>query len=46
MLSFTKVDEGIHILAHIEGLMPGIHGFHVHEYGDISAFDGTSQVAF
>ncbi len=31
---FTRVSEGIKIEAHIEGLSPGEHGFHVHEFGD------------
>lgn len=33
-VTFTKVDSGIKIVANIEGLKPGKHGFHIHEYGD------------
>ena len=39
---FTKVDGGIKIVADVEGLTPGKHGFHVHEYGDCSSPDGSS----
>jgi len=39
---FTATPEGIKVVAHIEGLTPGSHGFHVHEYGDCSAPDATS----
>lgn len=42
IVKFTKVDDGVRIQAHIEGLTPGKHGFHVHQYGDLSAPDGTS----
>ena len=31
---FTKVPGGIKIVADLEGLTPGEHGFHVHEFGD------------
>lgn len=31
---FTKVANGIKIEADIEGLSPGQHGFHIHEFGD------------
>ena len=41
-VTFTKVDKGIRIVADIKNLKPGSHGFHVHEYGDCSAEDGTS----
>jgi Cu-Zn family superoxide dismutase len=39
---FNKVDGGIKIVADVEGLTPGKHGFHVHEYGDCSSPDGSS----
>jgi len=42
IVTFTKVDTGIQIVADIEGLSPGKHGFHIHEYGDCSAPDATS----
>jgi len=41
-VNFTKVDGGIKIVADVEGLKPGKHGFHVHEYGDCGAPDGSS----
>lgn len=33
---FTQVDGGVQIMADVEGLSPGAHGFHVHEFGDCS----------
>ena len=42
LVTFTQTDEGILIEADIEGLSEGKHGFHVHEWGDISKSDGTS----
>lgn len=41
-VSFTQTDSGILIVADVEGLSEGKHGFHVHEFGDISSSDGTS----
>lgn len=41
-VTFTQVTDGIKIVAHIEGLTPGKHGFHIHEYGDCSSPDGAS----
>lgn len=32
----------VEVTAEIHGLSPGSHGFHVHEYGDCSAADGSS----
>jgi Cu-Zn family superoxide dismutase len=42
-VTFEKVEGGVHVVAEVYGLQPGTkHGFHVHEYGDVSAPDGTS----
>jgi Cu-Zn family superoxide dismutase len=39
---FEQVAGGVRITAQIEGLPVGNHGFHIHEFGDCSAPDGTS----
>lgn len=41
-VSFTAVNDGVRIVADLEGLTPGDHGFHIHEFGDCSAPDGSS----
>src|SRR5262249_52533041 len=41
-VTFTKVADGVKIHAHISGLTPGKHGFHVHEFGDCSSPDAKS----
>lgn len=41
-VSFEETDSGVQITAHVNGLTPGKHGFHIHEIGDCSAPDGTS----
>lgn len=40
---FTKVDDGVRVQANISGLgSETLHGFHIHQYGDCRAADGTS----
>ncbi len=41
-ITFTKEGNMIKVVADIEGLTPGKHGFHVHEKGDCSAPDASS----
>lgn len=41
-VTFTKEANGIRIVADIEGLKPGKHGFHAHEHGDCSSPDASS----
>ncbi len=42
IVTFTKEATGFRIVADVEGLSPGKHGFHIHELGDISAPDASS----
>ncbi len=41
-VTFEKTSEGVHVQAQLSGLAKGRHGFHIHQYGDCSASDGTS----
>ncbi len=41
-VSFTLIENGVKIVADIDNLTPGKHGFHIHEFGDCSAEDGSS----
>ena len=42
-VTFIQMSEGVRVQANITGLAAGTaHGFHVHQYGDCSASDGTS----
>ena len=42
MVTFTKVGDDVQVVADIQGLAPGKHGFHIHEKGDCSAPDAAS----
>ncbi len=35
-VTFTEGDDGVVVVAHLMGLSPGKHGFHIHEKGDLS----------
>lgn len=39
---FTKTADGVVVKAEVSGLTPGKHGFHIHQFGDVTAPDGTS----
>jgi Cu-Zn family superoxide dismutase len=39
---FTKTAGGVRVEADIQGLTPGPHGFHIHEFGDTSSDEGMS----
>lgn len=42
IVRFENSDKGVHIVADLSGLVPGSHGFHIHQWGDISSANGTS----
>lgn len=42
VVSFSKERDGVRVEASIQGLTPGLHGFHIHEYGDCSSPDANS----
>jgi Cu-Zn family superoxide dismutase len=44
-VTFTKSDDQVHVVADVENLKPGKHGFHIHEKGDCSAPDAASAGA-
>jgi Cu-Zn family superoxide dismutase len=39
---FVKKNQGLRVYARLEGLAPGLHGFHIHEFGDCRASDASS----
>lgn len=41
IVRFVKEGGGVRVTAEVEGLSPGQHGFHVHEWGDINCTDGV-----
>lgn len=44
-VTFTKVGDDVQVVADIQNLTPGKHGFHIHEKGDCSAPDASSAGA-
>jgi superoxide dismutase, Cu-Zn family len=42
-VTFTQQKDGVLVEAHVKGLKPNSnHGFHIHQFGDISSPDGKS----
>ena len=44
-LMLTQNKGSVQITGRVTGLTPGAHGFHIHEYGDLTAPDGKSAGA-
>jgi Cu-Zn family superoxide dismutase len=42
VITFTKKGDAVEISGEVTGLTPGQHGFHVHEFGDLSSADGLA----
>lgn len=42
VVTFTQDANGIRVVAAVDGLTPGKHGFHIHEFGDCTSPDGNS----
>jgi Cu-Zn family superoxide dismutase len=42
VITFTQTDGGIKVIADLQGLTKGKHGFHIHECGDCTSGDGSS----
>ena len=46
LIIFSKVENGIKVVANIQGLKPGKHGFHIHEYGDCDIGNPNEPFSF
>lgn len=42
VIRFTQTEKGVRVVAEVTGLPPGDHGFHIHEFGDLTSSDGAS----
>ena len=41
-ITLHEEDGVVHVAGEIRGLTPGLHGFHIHKYGDLRSADGKS----
>jgi len=42
VVTFTQESGGVRVVAKLTGVPKGVHGFHIHEFGDCSSADGTA----
>lgn len=42
VVTFTKDGDNLKVTADLEGLTPGKHGLHIHQFGDLTSPDGKS----
>ncbi|MGE4170680.1 MAG: superoxide dismutase family protein [Candidatus Margulisiibacteriota bacterium] len=42
VVRLSQTPDGVRLVGQVSGLTPGKHGFHIHQYGDTSASDGTA----
>jgi Cu-Zn family superoxide dismutase len=42
VITFTQKDGYVEVAGEVRELSPGMHGFHIHEFGDCSSADGSS----
>ncbi len=42
VIRFIKAKDGVRVVADVNGLTPGKHGFHIHTLGDCSGADGKT----
>lgn len=40
LVTFEQMDGYVFVTAEVRGLTPGLHGFHIHEFGDVRKSDG------
>ena len=41
-IHFKATTDGVQISGQLSGLKPGKHGFHIHEFGDVTSADGMA----
>jgi Cu-Zn family superoxide dismutase len=41
-LTLVRKEDHVHLTGKVTGLTPGEHGFHIHEFGDLSSKDGSA----